>query len=362
MTTPEFSNEFDILYNNIMSNQAPGLDEYEKSVFLTKAQDEIIKNYFNPKGNKYQEGFDGNQKRQIDFSSLIVSKKLELSRLDNELKFDLRSYPFIFPHDLFLVINEQLTVGNSIYTVVPINYMEYDRLMSKPYKYPIKNHAWRLLTKNTSIKSEVFVKSPYVDNDFIFVNSQEKPVKVTVLIGDYDVSDTANHPPIIEEGEDLVTITINIPKDVPSTGYWGMFLLNGTGQRGEADLSPYLGRFTNAWDDSAWPYFIPTANPGTIIVEYTISGIPKNGTVPIAEIIGNFSSSPTYKVRYLKRPVPIILTSLPDDLSIEGVSSKSECELPEELHGEILQRAVELAKAAYIGDLKSSVELGQRSE
>ena len=60
MTNQEFSNEFDVLYNNIMSNQAPGLDEYEKSVFLTKAQDEIVKNYFNPKGNKYQEGFDGN--------------------------------------------------------------------------------------------------------------------------------------------------------------------------------------------------------------------------------------------------------------------------------------------------------------
>lgn len=37
MTLQEFSDEFDVLYNNIMSNQAPGLDEYEKSVFLTKA-------------------------------------------------------------------------------------------------------------------------------------------------------------------------------------------------------------------------------------------------------------------------------------------------------------------------------------
>lgn len=58
MTNPEFSAEFDVLYNNITSNQAPGLDEYEKSVFLTKAQDEILKAYFNPKGNKFFEGFD----------------------------------------------------------------------------------------------------------------------------------------------------------------------------------------------------------------------------------------------------------------------------------------------------------------
>ena len=46
MTNKEFSYEFDILYNNIMSNQAPGLDDYEKSVFLTKAQEEIIINYY----------------------------------------------------------------------------------------------------------------------------------------------------------------------------------------------------------------------------------------------------------------------------------------------------------------------------
>jgi hypothetical protein len=37
MSVNEFSREFDILYNNIMSNAAPGIDDYEKSVFLTKA-------------------------------------------------------------------------------------------------------------------------------------------------------------------------------------------------------------------------------------------------------------------------------------------------------------------------------------
>ena len=71
MTNAEFSNQFDVLYNNIMSNQAPGLDEYEKSVFLTKAQNEIVLSYFNPRGNKYIEGFDGSEERQIDFSMLM---------------------------------------------------------------------------------------------------------------------------------------------------------------------------------------------------------------------------------------------------------------------------------------------------
>lgn len=33
MTNLEFSNQFEVLYNNITSNQAPGLDNYEKVYF-----------------------------------------------------------------------------------------------------------------------------------------------------------------------------------------------------------------------------------------------------------------------------------------------------------------------------------------
>ena len=67
MTNEEFSNQLDTLLNsyNIQagfgegSNKQGGiaLDEYEKSVFLTKAQYEIVKSYFSPKGNKFNEGF-----------------------------------------------------------------------------------------------------------------------------------------------------------------------------------------------------------------------------------------------------------------------------------------------------------------
>ena len=42
MTLDELSIQFDLLYNNISSNQAPGLTEYEKSVFLTQAQEAVI--------------------------------------------------------------------------------------------------------------------------------------------------------------------------------------------------------------------------------------------------------------------------------------------------------------------------------
>lgn len=244
MTTQEFSNEFDVLYNNIMSNQAPGLDEYEKSVFLTKAQLEILKNYFNPKGNKYGQGFDENAKRQIDFSTLITVARPSLyTPTDGYVRFDDRSQLYKMPSDILLVLNETgintVDKVKRLISIVPINYEEYARLMSKPWKQPLKNQGWRLFQS-----------------------------------------------------------------------------------AGEVDF--------------------------------------------ISEVVIKYNSTLTdYKIRYVKRPKPIILANLADEysnVSIEGLNTVTECELDPILHPEILQRAVELAKSAYTGDLKSSVELGQRSE
>ena len=244
MTTQEFSNEFDVLYNNIMSNQAPGLDEYEKSVFLTKAQLEILKNYFNPKGNKYGQGFDENAKRQIDFSALITAAKpSQYTPTGDYVKFDDRSQLYKMPQNILLMLNETgiNTVDgvNRLISIVPMNYEEYARLMSKPWKQPLKNQGWRLFQSTGGV-------------DFI----------------------------------------------------------------------------------------------SEIVIKYN-------------------SSLADYKVRYVKRPKPIILANLADEysnVSIEGIATITECELDPIIHPEILQRAVELAKSAYTGDLKSSIELGQRSE
>lgn len=251
MTNAEFSNEFDILYNNIMSNQAPGLNEYEKSVFLTKAQDEIVKAYFNP--NKAMEGFDGNEKRQIDFSMITKYKRYTSTATDDKDKvfsqtkdtintFDPRASYVSLPSDVLMIINETLGVtrdGKSItLTVVPLSYTEYNRLMSKPFKRPLKHQAWRLL--------------------------------------------------------------INLSDNETSTN--------------KAEL-----------------------------------------------IAGNGDTITSYIIRYVKRPQAIILTDL-EDVTLDGISTSQKCELDPILHHEILQRAVELAKAAYTGDLQSQVSLGQASQ
>ena len=150
MNIQEFSDQFDVLFNNITSNQAAGLNEYEKSLFLTKAEKEIVKNYFtaNSKGNNIGQGFDDSAKRQADFSVLMktgtcTSVSTPTSKIDD------RSSVYTYPNDVFIVVNETVKVGTAYKQVIPLRYDEYTRLMSKPYKRPLKNQVWRLMNSGT---------------------------------------------------------------------------------------------------------------------------------------------------------------------------------------------------------------------
>ena len=85
MKLQEFSDTFDALLNSYNTQAQFGdqasrstivLDEYEKSVILTQAQDIIVKTYFDSKLNSQAQGFDDSERRQVDFSSLIKSSVL----------------------------------------------------------------------------------------------------------------------------------------------------------------------------------------------------------------------------------------------------------------------------------------------
>ena len=62
----------------------------------------------------------------------------------------------------------------------------------------------------------------------------------------------------------------------------------------------------------------------------------------------------TYEIRYLSRPKPIILTDLPDELTIEGYSTAMDCELSPALHQQILDTAVKLAIQHKLGTAPSN--------
>lgn len=214
MTNQEFSDQFDLLYNNITSNQAPGLDEYEKSVFLTTAQEEVIKAYFRPTTNKVQEGYDDSSTRQVDFSNITKIKtykevpnqkggEKELS--DPIYNKYTNSKSIVLPTDILAIINEEakVIVGKDknkkdivrYLQGTPISYTEYTRLMKKPFAAPLKRQCWRLNTfSGTENKADIIIGSQGT-------------------ITQYDIRYICRPTPIILE--DLYGVTIdNISKEL----------------------------------------------------------------------------------------------------------------------------------------------------
>ena len=341
MTVQEFSDQFDVLYNNITSNQAPGLNEYEKSVFLTKAQDEIVKNYFSPnsKGNSLQEGFDGNAKRQIDFSMLMRTIIGTSVTASVNIHFANNTGYYAMPSDILLYINEVLKVkrnGNNVnLTVIPLAYDDYNRLMSKPFKRPLKNQAWRLITSGAA--------SSYTYTDYAGL--------AAFLVEHGIVTATSDKVYNTIYGKEL-----SIGKD-DDGGYH--LIVDGTYAL-KAD-----GTLTTNWAEGA---DIGDGDTDEVL-DFIVATVPASSTV-VELIPGNNDTIQQYIIRYVARPTPIILTDLTaENVSLGGGQTIAQgCILDPILHEEILQRAVELAKIAWAGTQEElaatqlNMTSGQRSE
>ena len=68
----------------------------------------------------------------------------------------------------------------------------------------------------------------------------------------------------------------------------------------------------------------------------------------VVELISKFDID-KYQIRYLAKPEPIILIALPEDLSINGLTKKTECILNPAIHRVILETAVDLALKSRAG-------------
>lgn len=300
MTLQEFNNEFDVLYNNIMSNQAPGLDAYEKSVFLTKAQDDVIKSYFSPKSNKLQEGFDDSVRRQIDFSSLMRTVNFESI--------------------LYVVFagNEGKDNGTNF-----SNYKVTVKEPMNPNTIPNKSECEKgFIVDSTDTIREAYLYSPFGAGIF----------------------DDRNNTKSVELDPELKIMTI-LNESVK---------VERNGQEKNLVVLPLTYQEYNKV--MAKPYTRPMKNTAWRLLENS------NGTHQMELIIGPGDTLNKYSIRYITRPKPIILEDLPDGLKIDTLSTETPCELDPVLHQDILQRAVELAKVTYLGTLSDQVSIGNISQ
>lgn len=396
MTIQEFSTEFDVLYNNVTSNQAPGLNEYEKSVFLTKAQSQLVNEYFNSRTDGFGGGFDGSQKRQYDFSGLVrVERLFDINtfkeRIDATEKLDRRSKVFLFPQNYFLAVNEILSDEKWQYSVIPLSYVEYQRLMLKPYNFPVKRAAWRILTdkKNCNYVHEDASGNNVEDlptaGDYKILSTwadNKRNLKITISTPGTWSSADAEEDPVVSD----TTIKFKNHEGVYAK-IWADCGWSADKKTYEVELEVTCNQtmddeiafdilkegFEKAkkvledagtWATSDWEVvkaathtdgFVQAEAPSKFTTFAVTNGRVFNLKViqvPMAEIIGKFSGDIQYQLRYIRNLNPIILDDLSNygtDLTIGGVTSETPCTLPEETHQEILERAVTLAKIAWQG-------------
>ena len=151
MTCEEFSLEFDLLYNNIMSNKAPGLSEYEKSLFLTQAQESIVLDIYS---GKYGDSFERTEETTSYLNQLLKQRTYDSGEFTERNKLDTRSVFITLPEDIWFKTGEIAYIIDDFYKcnvdglrevmVFPVTQDTLVRTKRSPFRGPNERRILRL--------------------------------------------------------------------------------------------------------------------------------------------------------------------------------------------------------------------------
>lgn len=185
MTIEEFSNEFDVLFNSYAISNPYGighnitqLDEYEKSVLLTKAQEDIVRDLYN--GKLTGDGFESTEEQRRNLDYLV--KTLELNPIDtdkpkmseNSKFFQLVSDVWFITYESAMLSDDNLKCKNNIRVdVVPIRQDEYNIVKDNPFRGASKNRVLRIDTGSSIVE---LISKYNIQSYFIKYLSKPKPI------------------------------------------------------------------------------------------------------------------------------------------------------------------------------------------
>lgn len=162
MTNKEFSDGFDVLINSYSQSIDDPLviaglnfDEYEKSLFLTQAEEQLVKALY--KGGYGVDAFEETEEVRRQLSNLVkqqtyksTNKVTEVGSLDNT-KDKYSHIIFKLPSDCWYIIYEQVTngsndscLGGMASDVVPVTHDVFNRTCRNPFRGPNNNRVIRL--------------------------------------------------------------------------------------------------------------------------------------------------------------------------------------------------------------------------
>lgn len=148
MTTVEFSNEFDLLYNNITSNSAPGINEYEKSLFLTQAQEQFVVSLYT---GAHGESFESTESLRRSLNNLVKVNQAE-KITSTVLPISDNSIFYKYADDVWYRVYEEVIFSDGSLSclngkrgkVVPITHDEYHTISENPFRGAGKRKVLRI--------------------------------------------------------------------------------------------------------------------------------------------------------------------------------------------------------------------------
>lgn len=176
MTTQEFSLEFDLMYNNIMSNQAPGLSEYEKSLFLTQAQEALVLDIYS---GKLGSPFESTEEVTEYLSPLVKQTTLKTDVYGCGL--DSSSVFFEIPEDVWFKTGEKAVISADSLEckgcakrevdVVPVTQDTLYRTKNSPFRGPNERRVLRL--DSGAYNVELISKYPIISYTLRYLSKPE---------------------------------------------------------------------------------------------------------------------------------------------------------------------------------------------
>lgn len=210
MSNEEMSRAFDVQYNNIMSNQAPGVTEYEKSVALTQAQERIILALYN---GAAATSFEETEEWTTYLSPLVRQVKLDVLEEGEAMAHIVDdSYIFKLPEDMMFRTYESCIIaseddkcigeGKEV-LIVPVTQDEFWRTHNDPFRGPNARRVLRLaydISDTLSLNSDTITFGSAGGSDDIIVTTDgqwavvsggitvDHPNKYVELISKYPVA------------------------------------------------------------------------------------------------------------------------------------------------------------------------------
>lgn len=185
MTTKEFSQEFDTKLNSYDSFNAYGLtigesivlNEYEKSIYLTNAQEDLIKEYYSGR-NSTRESFEQTEEIKRYLQSLVYDIKLT-NQITNTLN-GVCSYSQFYQltselsaNELWYIIFETAKIGNRNTIVKPITHDKVYSILRNPLRTNFLERTYRLDFNDDTIE---LINKNVITEYFIRYIKRPKPI------------------------------------------------------------------------------------------------------------------------------------------------------------------------------------------